>query len=112
LGHASPVVLDALDKAMAGWYDLWKTTELEVQLAELIRRECRTYEMMRSVSGGSEATMEALRPSALSLDIIDSEIRRLLSPGTPIHFSFARISVGLLAFPTRQAVPPESQASQ
>lgn len=61
LGHASPVVLDALDHAMRDGTSFGMPTELEVQLAELIRARMPHIEMMRFVSSGSEATMSAVR---------------------------------------------------
>lgn len=61
LGHASPVVLDALDHAMRGGTSFGMPTELEVRLAELIRARMPHIEMMRFVSSGSEATMSAVR---------------------------------------------------
>ncbi len=61
LGHASPVVLDALDRAMRDGTSFGMPTELEVRLAELIRARMPHIEMMRFVSSGSEATMSAVR---------------------------------------------------
>ena len=61
LGHASPIVLDALDKAMRDGTTFGMTTELEVQLAEVIKARMPHVEMMRFVSSGSEATMSAIR---------------------------------------------------
>ncbi len=61
LGHASPVVLDALDRAMQDGTTFGMTTELEVRLAELIKTRMPHVEMMRFVSSGSEATMSAIR---------------------------------------------------
>jgi glutamate-1-semialdehyde 2,1-aminomutase len=61
LGHASPIVLDALDKAMQKGTSFGMPTELEVQLAELIRERMPHIEMMRFVSSGTEATMSTVR---------------------------------------------------
>jgi glutamate-1-semialdehyde 2,1-aminomutase len=61
LGHASPIVLDALDKAMRDGTTFGMTTELEVRLAELIKARMPHVEMMRFVSSGSEATMSGIR---------------------------------------------------
>ena len=61
LGHASPVVLDALDRAMRDGTTFGMPTELEVRLGELIRARMPHVEMMRFVSSGSEATMSAVR---------------------------------------------------
>ena len=61
LGHASPIVLDALERAMRNGTSFGMPTELEVQLGELIRQRTPHVEMMRFVSSGTEATMSALR---------------------------------------------------
>jgi glutamate-1-semialdehyde 2,1-aminomutase len=61
LGHASPVVLEALDRVMRNGTTFGMPTELEVQLAELIRQRMPHVEMMRFVSSGTEATMSAVR---------------------------------------------------
>jgi glutamate-1-semialdehyde 2,1-aminomutase len=61
LGHASPIVLDALEQTMAKGTSFGMPTELEVQLGELIRARMPHVEMMRFVSSGTEATMSAVR---------------------------------------------------
>jgi len=61
LGHAPPIVLDALEKTMQNGTSFGMPTELEVQLAELIRHRMPQVEMMRFVSSGTEATMSAVR---------------------------------------------------
>ena len=61
LGHASPIVLDALEKTMRQGTSFGMPTELEVQLGELIRQRMPHVEMMRFVSSGTEATMSAVR---------------------------------------------------
>ena len=61
LGHAAPVVLDALDETMQRGTSFGITTELEVELAELITERLPHVEMVRFVSSGTEATMSALR---------------------------------------------------
>ena len=61
LGHAAPVVLDALDETMRRGTSFGITTELEVELAELITARLPHVEMVRFVSSGTEATMSALR---------------------------------------------------
>ena len=61
LGHAPPMVLDALDRAMHDGTSFGMPTELEVQLGELIRQRMPHIEMMRFVSSGTEATMSAVR---------------------------------------------------
>jgi glutamate-1-semialdehyde 2,1-aminomutase len=61
LGHAPPIVLDALAEAMQNGTSFGMPTELEVQLGELIRQRMPHVEMMRFVSSGTEATMSAIR---------------------------------------------------
>ncbi|MGH7650957.1 MAG: glutamate-1-semialdehyde 2,1-aminomutase [Gemmatimonadaceae bacterium] len=61
LGHASPIVLDALARAMQDGTSFGMPTELEVLLAELIRERMPHVDMMRFVSSGTEATMSAIR---------------------------------------------------
>ena len=61
LGHASPVVLDALDRAMRDGTSFGMPSVPEVELAELIRSRMPHIEMMRFVSSGTEATMSAVR---------------------------------------------------
>ena len=61
LGHAAPTVLDALDETMRRGTSFGITTELEVDLAELITERLAHVEMVRFVSSGTEATMSALR---------------------------------------------------
>ncbi len=61
LGHAHPMVLDAIDKAMQRGTTFGMPTELEVQLGELILARMPHLEMLRFVSSGTEATMSAIR---------------------------------------------------
>ena len=61
LGHASPIVLEALEQAMQKGTSFGMPTELEVKLGELIRQRLPHIEMMRFVSSGTEATMSAIR---------------------------------------------------
>jgi glutamate-1-semialdehyde 2,1-aminomutase len=61
LGHAAPIVLDALERAMTNGTSFGMPTELEVELGELIRKRMPQVEMMRFVSSGTEATMSAVR---------------------------------------------------
>src|SRR6266403_4716352 len=61
LGHANPAVSAAIaDQAKRGT-SFGVTTELEVQLAQRIRRVIPFMEKIRFVSSGTEATMSALR---------------------------------------------------
>ena len=61
LGHAAPVVLEALSDTMSRGTSFGIPTGLEVSLAELVRERMPHVEMMRFVSSGTEATMSALR---------------------------------------------------
>ena len=61
LGHAAPVVLDALRETMTRGTSFGIPTGLEITLAELVRDRMPHVEMMRFVSSGTEATMSALR---------------------------------------------------
>jgi glutamate-1-semialdehyde 2,1-aminomutase len=61
LGHAAPVVLDALRETMERGTSFGIPTGLEVELAELVRERMPQVEMMRFVSSGTEATMSAAR---------------------------------------------------
>jgi glutamate-1-semialdehyde 2,1-aminomutase len=61
LGHAHPVVMDAISAQLhEGW--LYGTpVPLEIELAELICGDHPSIDMCRFVSSGSEATMSAIR---------------------------------------------------
>ena len=61
LGHASPIVLEALEIAMQSGTSFGMPTEREVQLGSLIRERMPHIQMMRFVSSGTEATMSAVR---------------------------------------------------
>ena len=61
LGHAAPVVLDAIREAMGKGLSFGAPTEAEVELAELIKRFMPNIEMLRMVNSGTEATMSAIR---------------------------------------------------
>ena len=61
LGHAAPVVLDALERTMRAGTSFGIPTALENHLADLIRERMPHVEMMRFVSSGTEATMSAVR---------------------------------------------------
>ena len=61
LGHAHPVVTEALGKQLDRGTSYGAPTEAEVELAERIVRLVPTVEMVRLVNSGTEATMTALR---------------------------------------------------
>jgi len=61
LGHAAPVVLDALRETMERGTSFGIPTGLELTLGELVRDRMPHLEMLRFVSSGTEATMSAVR---------------------------------------------------
>jgi glutamate-1-semialdehyde 2,1-aminomutase len=61
LGHASPVVLEAIAKAAATGTSFGAPTTGEVLLAEEVTSRVTGLEQVRLVSSGTEATMSALR---------------------------------------------------
>lgn len=61
LGHAPPIVLDALEDVMRRGTSFGIPTELEVRLGEAIVDRMPHIEMLRWVSSGTEATMSAIR---------------------------------------------------
>jgi len=61
LGHAYPVILDAITKTAAKGTSFGTVHQNEVLLAEKIKELCPHVELMRFVSSGTEAVMSALR---------------------------------------------------
>ena len=61
LGHAHPVVVDAITRAAADGTSYGAPTEREVLLAEAICERVPSVEQVRLVSSGTEATMSAIR---------------------------------------------------
>lgn len=61
LGHANPMVLDAVQKTMRDGLSFGAPTKLEIELAELVCECVPSMEMVRMVSSGTEATMTAIR---------------------------------------------------
>ena len=61
LGHAPPVVEEAILKAVAKGTTFGAPTEAEVELAELVVEAFPSVEMVRMVNSGTEATMSAVR---------------------------------------------------
>ena len=61
LGHAHPDVVEALEKAVRYGTTFGASTELEVELAELVCEAVPSIEMVRMTSSGTEATMSAIR---------------------------------------------------
>ncbi|SDP00833.1 glutamate-1-semialdehyde 2,1-aminomutase [Halobacillus aidingensis] len=61
LGHADEKVTEALTKATANGTSFGAPTEMENELASLVRERVSSIEMLRMVNSGTEATMSALR---------------------------------------------------
>ena len=61
LGHAHPDVVEALEKAVRYGTTFGASTELEVELAELVCEAVPSIEMVRMTSSGTEATMSTIR---------------------------------------------------
>jgi glutamate-1-semialdehyde 2,1-aminomutase len=61
VGHAHPVVIDAVQRAASAGTTFGAPTEGEVQLAEEICARVDGCEMVRLVSSGTETTMSAIR---------------------------------------------------
>jgi glutamate-1-semialdehyde 2,1-aminomutase len=61
LGHAHPVVLDAVHEAVSRGTSFGTPGQGEVELAEEIVARVRPVEQVRLVSSGTEATMSAIR---------------------------------------------------
>jgi glutamate-1-semialdehyde 2,1-aminomutase len=61
LGHGHPAVTAAIREQAARGTSYGMTAEWEIALAETIRSAMPSFEMMRLVSSGTEATMSAIR---------------------------------------------------
>jgi len=61
LGHASPVVLEALAAAMRNGTSFGASTPVEADLAEVVISAFPQMQKVRFVSSGTEATMSAIR---------------------------------------------------
>lgn len=61
LGHADPAISAALAEQAARGTSYGMTTELEVQLAQMLQKALPSMERVRFVSSGTEATMSAIR---------------------------------------------------
>ena len=61
LGHAHPRVVAAVEAALRKGASFGAPTELETELAELVRTLMPSIEMVRFVSSGTEASMSAIR---------------------------------------------------
>jgi len=61
LGHAHPILVEALERQLTLGTSYGAPTEAEVEMAERLVRLVPSMEMLRLVSSGTEATMSALR---------------------------------------------------
>ncbi|NCX96042.1 MAG: glutamate-1-semialdehyde-2,1-aminomutase [Chitinophagia bacterium] len=61
LGHAHPYVTEAIQKAVTDGISFGAPTELEIQIAELIKEMVPGIDKVRMVNSGTEACMSALR---------------------------------------------------
>lgn len=61
LGHAFPPVIEAVKKACENGLSFGATTEIEVEMAELICSMSPSVQMVRMTSSGTEAVMSAIR---------------------------------------------------
>jgi glutamate-1-semialdehyde 2,1-aminomutase len=61
LGHAHPLVVEAIQQAAERGASFGASTAAEADLAELVIRAVRSIEKLRFVSSGTEATMSAIR---------------------------------------------------
>ncbi|HEV2288567.1 MAG TPA: glutamate-1-semialdehyde 2,1-aminomutase [Candidatus Acidoferrales bacterium] len=61
LGHAHPAIVAAIQEQAARGTSYGVTTELEIELAERVKRAIPSIEKIRFVSSGTEATMSAVR---------------------------------------------------
>jgi glutamate-1-semialdehyde 2,1-aminomutase len=61
LGHTHPEVVKALQRAVRDGTTFGASTELEVELAELVCEAVPSMEMVRMTNSGTEATMSAIR---------------------------------------------------
>jgi glutamate-1-semialdehyde 2,1-aminomutase len=61
LGHAHPAISAALAEQAARGTSYGMTTELEIELAEMLQEALPSIERVRFVSSGTEATMSAVR---------------------------------------------------
>jgi glutamate-1-semialdehyde 2,1-aminomutase len=61
LGHAHPAVVKAIQETAALGASFGAPTELETEMAQLIKKLVPSIDMVRMVNSGTEATMSALR---------------------------------------------------
>ncbi len=61
LGHSNPEVVSAVKSVLKNGTSYGAPTEIEVKMAELIRKMMPSVELVRMVNSGTEATMSAIR---------------------------------------------------
>ena len=61
LGHAFEPVVEAIQSKVADSTSFGAPTELEIEMAELIKNMCPNVDLIRMVSSGTEACMSAIR---------------------------------------------------
>src|SRR5512145_3138275 len=61
LGHAAAPIVKAIQQAAAQGTSYGAPTELEIELAQMIREALPSMELVRLVSSGTEAVMSAIR---------------------------------------------------
>jgi glutamate-1-semialdehyde 2,1-aminomutase len=61
LGHAHPDVVEAIQKQVVSGTSYGAPTELEIEMAELIKSMVPNVDLIRMVSSGTEACMSAIR---------------------------------------------------
>ncbi|MEM6707363.1 MAG: glutamate-1-semialdehyde 2,1-aminomutase [Pseudomonadota bacterium] len=61
MGHSFPPVVEAVQKQAAEAIGFGAPTELEIEIAELIKARVPSIEQIRMVNSGTEATMSAIR---------------------------------------------------
>ena len=61
LGHAHPVIIEAVTKQISKGLSFGACCELEVEFAEMLTNCLPSLEMVRAVNSGTEATMTAIR---------------------------------------------------
>src|SRR5450432_687587 len=61
MGHAFEPVIEAIQKKVLDSTSFGAPTELEIEMAELIKSMCPNVDLIRMVSSGTEACMSAIR---------------------------------------------------
>lgn len=61
MGHAHPVVIEAVEAALRNSFSFGTPTEIEIEMAKLVVDAVPSVEKVRMVNSGTEATMSAIR---------------------------------------------------